>query len=101
VIVLTYEKVLEVFEDYLSKDDSCEILQSSRGPVLLDWNSGKTEWYSAQLCRTPGRLRDVLRSHFEEYQMFLLTDGYKREATTQQEEEIRHKSEELSILCEL
>lgn len=96
---MTYEKVLEVFADYLSKDDSCEVLQSSRGPVVLDWNSGKTEWYSVQLCQTPARLRDVLRSHFEEYQEFLFTDGYKQEVTEQQSEEAKRLGAELAARC--
>ena len=33
---MTYEKVLEVFKDYLSEDDSCEVLTTSQGYLVVD-----------------------------------------------------------------
>ena len=36
-------------------------------------------WVTSQLCPTPKKLLDVLRPSYEEYQGFLLTDGYKRD----------------------
>ena len=36
---MTNEKILEVFKDYISADDSCEVLQSSRGYLVVDWES--------------------------------------------------------------
>ena len=97
---MTYEKILEVFADYLSQDDSCEVLQTSRGPLVMDWNSGKTEWFSGQLCRTPSHLRDVLCSHFEEYEEFRLGENGTRDVTGQEEEAIKKRSAELAARCE-
>lgn len=67
---MTYEKVLEVFKDYLSEDDSCEVLTTSQGYLVVDWSSRKndSEWVTSRLCQTPEHLRDVLRSRYEEYQ---------------------------------
>ena len=42
-IMLTYEKVLEVFKDYLAEDDSCEVLIASQGYLVVDWDSRKND----------------------------------------------------------
>ncbi len=97
---MTYEKILEVFADYLFQDDSCEVLQTSRGPLVMDWSSGKTEWFSGQLCRSPAQLRDVLRSHFEEYEAFLLGENGTRDVTEQEEKDIEKRGAELAARCE-
>ena len=99
VIILTYEKVLETFGDYLSEDDSCEILQSSRGYLVVDWDSCKDNWVTARLCNTPALLCDTLRSHYEEYQGYRLTDGYKRDVTDQEEQEIARMGAALAARC--
>lgn len=97
----TYEKVLEVFKDYLTEDDSCEVLLASRGYLVVDWTSGReeSEWVTSRLCQTPERLRDVLRSRYEEYQGYLLTEGYKREVLPQEERRVQHMGEVLANLC--
>ena len=99
VFILTYEKVLETFGDYLSEDDSCEILQSSRGYLVMDWDSCKDNWVTARLCNTPALLCDTLRSHCEEYQSYRLTDGYKRDVTDQEEQDIARMGAALAARC--
>lgn len=96
---MTYDKILEVFADYLSQDDSCEVLRTSRGPLVMDWSSGKTEWFSGQLCRSPAQLRDVLRSHFEEYEAFRLSENGTRDVTEQEEKAIEKQGAELAARC--
>ena len=34
--MLTYKKVLEVFKDYLAEDESCEVLTTSQGYLVVD-----------------------------------------------------------------
>ncbi len=99
--MLTYEKILEVFRDYLSEDDTCEVLHTSRGYLVVDWESGKkdSEWVTARLCRTPKKLLEILRSDFEEYQGYRLTQGYKREITAQEETDIERMGAELATRC--
>lgn len=96
---MTYEKVLDVFAGYLSQDDSCEVLQSSRGALVVDWSSGKTEWFSAQLGRTPAHLRDILRSRFEEFEAFQLGENGTRNLTEQEEKAIKKQGAELAARC--
>ena len=89
--MLTYKKVLEVFKDYLAEDESCEVLTTSQGYLVVDWNSRKSdsEWVTSRLCQTPEHLRDVLRSRYEEYQGYKLTGGYKREVLPSEDVDIR------------
>lgn len=98
----TYEKVLESFKKYLDEDNTCEVLPTSRGYLVVDWTSGieKSEWVTSRLCETPEHLRDVLRSRYEEYQGYLLTDGYKRDVTPQEEQAIQLMGAQLADLCD-
>ena len=98
--MLTFEKVLEVFGDYLAQDKACEVLTTSRGYLAVDWESCNNNWVTSQLCPTPKKLLSVLRPSYEEYQGYLLTDGYKRDLTDQEEQDIKRMGEELAARCE-
>ena len=100
-IMLTYEKVLEVFKDYLAEDDSCEVLIASQGYLVVDWDTRKrdSDWVTSRLCQTPEHLRDVLRSRYEEYQGFKLTGGYKRELRPSEDVDIRLMGEAMAARC--
>ena len=54
---MTYEKVLAVFQDYLAEDKACEVLTSSQGYLVVDWDSRKkdSEWVTsaARLSKSP------------------------------------------------
>ena len=100
-IMLTYKKVLEVFKDYLAEDDSCEVLTTSQGHLVVDGSSRKSDsdWVTSRLCQTPEHLRDVLRSRYEEYQSFKLTGGYKRELLPSEDVDIRLMGEAMAERC--
>ena len=100
-IMLTYKKVLEVFKDYLAEDDSCEVLTTSQGYLVVDWSSRKSDsdWVTSRLCQTPEHLRDVLRSRYEEYQGYKLTGGYKRELRPSEDVDIRLMGEAMVERC--
>ena len=98
--MLSFEKVLEVFGDYLAQDKACEVLTTSRGIMVVDWESCKNNWVTSQLCPTPKKLLSVLRPSYEEYQGYLLTDGYKRDLTEQEEQNIKRMVEELAARSE-
>ena len=96
---MTFENVLEVFREYLSEDGSCEVLDTSRGYLVVDWESSKNGWVTSRLCLTPELLRDTLRSHWEEYQGYQLSGGYMREVTEQEEQEIKRRGDALTAKC--
>ena len=100
-VVMTCEKILEVFKDYLTEDDSCEVLQSSQGYLVVDWDSRKkdSDWVTSRLCQTPEQLRDVLCSRYEEYQGFKLTGGYKRELLPSEDADIQLMGKAMAERC--
>ena len=100
IFMMTHEKVLEVFAEYLAQDGSYEVLDTRRGLLVVDWNSCHNEWVTSQLCPTPEKLLSVLRSSYEEYQGYRLTDGYKRDLTSQEQQDIKRMGAELAARCE-
>lgn len=72
--MLTFEKVLTVFQDYLSQDERYEILITSRGYTVMEWDSTQQDWAGAQFCPTPEKMKEILLEAFAgylEYQVFL------------------------------
>ena len=98
--MLTFEKVLEVFGDYLAEDKSYEVFCTSRGYLVVNWANCEYDWVTGQLCRTPEFLRDILRFSYVDYQGFRLTDGYRRDLTEQEERDIERMGLELAARCE-
>ena len=43
--MLTFEKVLEVFQAYLDDDPLYEVVQTSHGYTLMAWEPHRNEWY--------------------------------------------------------
>ena len=58
--MLTFEKVMEVFKDYLSEDTRYEIVMTSHGYTVLEWDSRANTWAGEELCATPEIMRDIL-----------------------------------------
>ena len=55
--MLTFEEILEAFRKHLDEDDSVEVVHTRHGYTVLDWDNGMEDWASAQICRTPEKLR--------------------------------------------
>ena len=96
---MTNKKILEVFKDYIAADDSCEVLQSSHGYLVVDWESTVDRWVTSRLCKTPQQLRDTLRTHYENFQGYTLTKGYKRELLPSEEADIHLMGEAMAERC--
>lgn len=64
---MTFEKVLEVFKDYLVEDTRYEIVMTSHGYTVLEWDSRANTWVGEELCATPEIMRDVLLDNFTGY----------------------------------
>ena len=81
-LVLTFEKVMEVFKDYLTKDTRYEIVMTSHGYTVLEWNSSANTWAGEELCATPEIMRDVLLDCFTGYLEYkaITTNGEISEA---------------------
>ena len=58
--MLTFEKVLEVFSDYLDDDEMYEVVFTSHGYTLLEWDRQCGDWTGVKLCPTPEALVNAL-----------------------------------------
>ena len=47
--MLTFEKVLKVFQAYLDGDPLYEVVQTSHGYTLMAWEPHRNDWYSAEI----------------------------------------------------
>ncbi len=65
--MLTFEKVLEVFKDYLATDGMYEIVMTSHGYTVLEWDAQLGDWTGAKRCATPQDMMDALLYSYTGY----------------------------------
>lgn len=73
--MLTFEKVLSVFSDYLSEDTRYEVLVSSHGHTVMEWDDKTQNWEGTTLCRTPEELKNTLLDVYADYLGYQATLG--------------------------
>lgn len=52
--MLTFEKILKVFQAYLDDDPLYEVVQTSHGYTLMAWEPHRNDWYSAEIQKPGG-----------------------------------------------
>ena len=77
--MLTFEKVLDVFQPFLA-EGVYEIVSTSHGYTILEWDSRCQEWISVKLCSTPDDMAETLLEHLSNYLEYKATLG-RRELT--------------------
>jgi hypothetical protein len=82
--MLTFEKVLDMFGDYLAKDLEVEIVHTSRGYLRIEWNGTSLYCDGGYVCDTPEELFDKLLDDYKGYLEIELTKG-RRDATAEDE----------------
>ena len=82
---LTFEKVLEIFADYLTADETIEVYISRHGCVRVEFDQD-FHYCSGEVCHTPKELFDLLADDYRTYLEIELTKG-KREVTEDDERE--------------
>ena len=88
--MLTFEKVLEIFKDYLALDKELEVCKSRYGYIRVEFDeiSGIPDYCSGVVCRTPEELFDVLLDDLQGYEEIKLTKG-QRDTTAEDLETLR------------
>ena len=97
--MLTFERVLNIFEDILQQDPLYEVVSTSHGYTLLGWDSYRNQWYSAELLETPEDMLDALLGNYSSNLEFQLTGGERDELAEQEKEEIEARGEQLRKKC--
>ena len=75
--MLTFKKVLEIFEDYLAQDMELEVYKSRYGYVCVSFNGSPPDppYCEGDVCRTPEELFDHLLVEYESFASIQLTKG--------------------------
>lgn len=97
--MLTFERVLNAFEDILQQDPLYEVVSTSRGYTLLGWNSYRNQWYSAELLDTPEIMLDALLGNYSSNLELQFTGGERDDLTEQEEKEIEARCQRLRKKC--
>ena len=97
--MLTFEKILKVFEDILRQDPLYEVVSTSRGYTQLGWDSYRNQWYSAELLETPEDMLDALLCNYSSNLELQFTGGERDDLTEQEEEEIEAQCRQLRKKC--
>lgn len=96
--MLTFEKVLSVFHDYLEADPLYEVALTRRGYTLLAWEPARNDWYSAAFMATPGILLDKLLDAYADFLEDQITES-ERDLTPLEAAEIEAKCRQLREQC--
>ena len=97
--MLTFERVLNIFEDILQQDPLYEVVSTSHGYTLLAWDDHRHQWYSAELLETPEDMLDALLSNYSSNLELQFTGGERDDLTEQEEEEIETRCKQLRAEC--
>ena len=95
---MTFEKVMEVFADYLHEDTDCEVIQTRHGYTVLIWDNRAREWDTCAYCPTPETLRDRLAEAYDDFAELKFTGG-EVELTCEERTQIDEKRDWLKGLC--
>lgn len=96
--MMTFEKVLEVFKDYLSQDKVLEVVNTKRGYTVMIWEEKEEQWYGVEHCKTPELLRDALLEGYHDFSEQQLTHN-RRSLTADEIADIESRCKQLSDLC--
>lgn len=58
--MLTFERIMAVFQDFLRESGAYEIVMTSHGYTILEWDDRCEDWTGTQLCPTPESMVDAL-----------------------------------------
>lgn len=97
--MLSFEKILQVFEDILRRDPLYEVVPTSHGYTLLGWDEHRHQWYSAELWETPEAMLDALLGVHSSYLESELLGDERDDLTEQEEEEIEARCRRLRGKC--
>lgn len=96
--MLTFEKVLGVFADYLKQDQLYEVVTTSHGYTLMAWEPERRQWYSAEIMTTPEDLMGSLLDAYANFREDQITDN-DRDLTQQEQVELGRECAILRKKC--
>ena len=96
--MLSFDRILQVFDDILRQDPLYEIVSTRHGYTLLGWEPNREEWYSVLLLDTPEAMLDALIDAYSSYVEEKVTYG-DFDLTEQEQQELDARCQELREKC--
>ena len=96
----TFEKVLEVFSNYLAEDDDYEIILTRHGYTILCWDKHAKGWDSSEYCDTPEKMAELLSNDYATF-LEIKIGGGARELTKEERNRIEAERKKMLKLCEI
>ena len=96
--MVTFEKVLTVFDDYLQQDPLYEVILTSHGYTLMAWEPERNQWYSVEFMATPQILANSLLDAYSSFRESQIT-GNDRDLTQQEQNELKKECDLLLAEC--
>lgn len=97
--MLTFARILKVFEDILREDPLYEVVSTRHGYTLLGWDSYEEGWYSAEILCTPDDMLDALLRVYSNYLEYQFTKGERDNLTGQEKMKIKARCQRLCENC--
>ena len=97
--MLTFEKVLSGFQSYLAEDTMYEVLLTSRGYTVMEWDDKAQDWDSAKICHTPEDLKNYLLDAYSGYLAYKITLG-RRSVTDDERQKIKAQADAMDRLIQ-
>lgn len=97
--MLTFEKVLSGFKSYLAEDTMYEVLLTSRGYTVMEWDDKAQDWDSAKICHTPEDLKNYLLDAYSGYLAYKITLG-RRSVTDDERQKIKAQADAMDRLIQ-
>lgn len=96
--MLTYEKVLSVFSDYLREDTDYEVVLTRHGYTVMGWDRYRKDWNNVVYCPTPTTLRNALLDSYASFAEMKISDG-ERDLTKKEQAQIKAECQKLRQKC--
>ena len=81
--MITLEKILNVFADYLAEDQTLEVMELKHGYYVVSWQSLTQHYEFSNFCPTLDELANVLTSYYAQnlkyknYEQEMISDDEK------------------------
>ena len=96
--MLTFDKLLSAYVDYLSTDEDIEIITTKKGYVGLTWDSERCVLCETEFLETPEAMKEFILSSYETLQQVHITKG-KRDLTDEEVAKVKTMVQAMSDLC--
>ena len=97
---MTIKKVLNVFSGYLKRDTAVEVVETTRGHVVMIWDSRMKDWSDVYHCPTAEALMNTLLFCKEVFDEYCFTHG-ERDLMDDERMQITQMRQEMQRLCEM